>query len=74
MDGPTATHVDIAVAPNGNLDLSSPAPQKWAATEKNRSRDPRKVFRLEPDPILCFLSLTRQFNCTLVSVKKKPSE
>ncbi len=34
MDGPTATRVDIAVARNGNLDLSSPAPQKCAATEK----------------------------------------
>ncbi len=62
MDGPTATHVDIAVATKGNLDWSSPDPQKCAPTEKNHYRDLRKVFRLERDPILCFLSLTREFN------------
>jgi len=36
---------------------------------KNLSAPPRKVFRLEPTPILCFHRLTINFNRTLVSVK-----
>ena len=62
MDGPTATHVDSAIARNGKLNSSAPVQQKCAATDKRRSRDLRKVFRLERGPILCFLSLTRGFN------------
>ena len=36
---------------------------------KNLSAPPRKVFRLEPTPILCFHRLTINFNRTLVSVR-----
>ena len=70
MDGPAATHAEFAIARIGNLISSASVPQKCAATEKHRFRDPRKVFRLERDTILCFLSLTGQFNCTVVSVRK----
>jgi hypothetical protein len=70
MDGPAATHVDIAIARNGKLNSSAPVQQKCAATDKRRSGDLRKVFRLEMGPTPCFLSLTREFNCTLVSVSE----
>ena len=62
MDGPAATHFDVAIAKNRNLTSSAPDTQKCAETGKRRSRDLRKVFRLKRYPTLYFLSLTRQFN------------
>ena len=60
----------FGAGPFGASPSSTPcAPFPDVKISKNLSRSLRKVFRLEPTPILCFHRLTINFNRTLVSVK-----